>query len=293
MYTLAVLSILVVNWNTRDLLRACLKSIFAFSPEIPFEVIVVDNDSKDNSADMVTKEFPSVVLVASNKNTGYAGGNNLAFQRANGSYLLTLNPDTEFTDDSLQRAIDVMEANPTIGCLGIKQIGIDGRIQRSVRGFPTPLGIFGDVSKLGPRLGGILDSYRKSQFDYEKFQRAEQPMGTFLLFRRTALEAVGDAKRPMDPAFPIFFNEVDLLYRLNLAGWPCYYTPDAQVKHYGGESTKQVRKSMIWESHRSLVRYLRKHSGTGIQKVGLPFLFAVIYVAAFIRARGFDAGFRP
>ncbi|AIE86958.1 glycosyltransferase family 2 protein [Fimbriimonas ginsengisoli] len=288
-----MLSILVVNWNTRDLLRACLSSIERHPPSEEFEVVVVDNASSDGSADMVRSEFPNAILVASDKNTGYARGNNLAFERATGDHLLTLNPDTEFVDDSIDKAIAFLDAHPKAGCVGIRQVGLDGNTQNSVRGFPTVLGILGDVTGLGKRLGGAWDSYRLSRFDYENSGPAPQPMGTFLLFRREALAAAGDPSSPFDERFPIFFNEVDLLYRMKQAGWECLYAPDARILHYGGESTKQVRKSMIWESHRSLVRYLQKHHGTGLMRVGLPFLAAAIYSAAFFRARGFDAGFRP
>lgn len=293
-----MLSILVVNWNTRDLLKNCLFSISAHAPHCPYEVIVVDNASSDGSVEMARAEFPpdsfpEIKLVAMDANTGYAKGNNIAFDAASGDFLLTLNPDTEFVDDSLDTILGVMAAFPSIGCVGVKQIGLDGDVQRSVRGFPTVLGILGDVTKLGSRLGGVLDSYRLSRFDYDVEQDAPQPMGTFLLFRRQALADVGDPCRPFDERFPIFFNEVDLLYRLSQAGWRCLYTPSARILHHGGESTKQVRKSMIWESHRSLLRYLRKHHGTGWGRLGLPFLSAMICTAAFVRARGTDAGFRP
>jgi len=288
-----VLSILIVNWNTRDLLADCLRSIQAHPPTRPFEIVVVDNASSDGSAEMVRQEFPEVILIASPVNTGYAKGNNNAFAVAKGDLLLTLNSDTAFLDDSLDRAADILEAHPKAGCLGVKQVGIDGAVQQSVRGFPTVLGIFGDVSGLGAKLGGTWDAYRLARFDYRQEQTAPQPMGTFLMFRRAALAAIGDPAKPFDEEFPIFFNEVDLLYRLKKAGWDCLYTPNASIKHYGGESTKQVRKSMIWESHRSLVHYFRKHRGTGLGRVGLPFLAAGIYAAAFVRARGFHAGFRP
>lgn len=289
-----MLSVLIVNWNTRDLLRACLRSIREHAPRAPYEVIVVDNASTDGSADMVRAEFPEVRLVASALNGGYAAGNNMAFEVAKGDYLLTLNPDTEFLDDSLDRALRTLGEHPDYGCLGIKQIGTDGKIQRSVRGFPTMLTLFGEVTGLGRLFSnGRLGAYRLARFDYEREQPAPQPMGTFLLFRREALAAIGDPRHPFDETFPIFFNEVDLLYRLNEAGWPCLYTPNARILHHGGESTKQVRKSMIWESHRSLVRYLRKHYGTGLRAVGLLMLSAVVYAAALIRAKGYDAGFRP
>ena len=289
-----MLSILIVNWNTRDLLRVCLQSITDHKPQVPYEVIVVDNASSDGSSEMVRAEFPSVVLIASATNTGYAAGNNLAFAAAKGDVLLTLNPDTQFDDDSLDRSLGLLLSRGDTGCIGVRLIGLDGRTQASVRGFPTAVGIFGDISGLGRRLPrSRLDSYRLSAFDYEHERTAPQPMGTFLMFRREALAAIGNPYHPFDESFPIFFNEVDLLYRLHQARWQCRYYPDAHVIHHGGESTKLVRKSMIWESHRSLLRYFQKHHGTGIARLGLPFLAALIYAAAFARAKGYDAGFRP
>ncbi|MHB8635803.1 MAG: glycosyltransferase family 2 protein [Fimbriimonadaceae bacterium] len=287
------MSIVIVNWNTRALLGACLASIRRLPDTLEREVIVVDNASRDNSVAMVKADYPEVVLVTPESNLGYAAGNNAGFALAKGEFILTLNPDTEFIDDSLNRALDIFGADPHAGALGAKQIGPDGEIQRSVRGFPSFAGIFGDVTGLGRRFPrGKLDSYRLSAFDYEKLQMAPQPMGTFLLLRRTALDESGDAQAPFDVRFPIFFNEVDLLLRLKLRGWHCLYAPDVRIKHHGGESTKQVRKSMIWESHRSLARFLWKHRSGPLAALGLVPLAAFIYMAAFVRARGYDSGFR-
>ena len=286
-----MLSILIVNWNTRELLRACLGSIFAFPPQDEFEVIVVDNASKDDGAAMVEAEFPAVRLVRSDRNEGYAKGNNMAFELARGDWLLTLNPDTEVFEGTLDRAIEALSANPDSGALGARLVLPDGSTQRSVRGFPSVLGVVGEA--LGLTRFGAFGNYALPDFDYESEGPAPQPMGTFLLFRRSALEAIGDPKRPFDEAFPIFFNEVDLLERMAQAGWPCLYSPDVRVLHHHGQSTRQVRKAMIWESHRSLVRYLRKHSGPAQRWLVLPCFAAVAYVAAFVRARGYYAGFRP
>lgn len=257
------------------------------------QVIVVDNLSSDGSAEMVKRDFPGVTLIEPGANTGYAKGNNLAFEKAQGEWLLTLNPDTEVQSTTLQSAIDVLAANPKYGALGAKQIGTGGEVQSSVRGFPSILGIFGDATGLGklfPRSN--LGSYRLLQFDYSKEGDAPQPMGTFLLFRREALAAVGDPKGPFDEDFPIFFNEVDLLFRLREAGWPCLYSPHVQLLHHHGASTRQVRRSMIWESHRSLIRFLKKHTRGLRRAVAVPLTSAFILTAAFIRARGFSAGFR-
>ena len=288
-----MLSVLIVNWNTRELLRACLSSIRANPPQEPLEIFVVDNDSKDGSAQMVQDQFPEVTLVMPRVNTGYAKGNNIAFARAKGDWLLTLNPDTEVEAGTLQAAIDKLIENPTYSVLGVKQIGPEGETQLSVRGFPTFWGILGDVTGLGTRFPGTkLDSYRLTAFDYDQEQPGPQPMGTFLLFRRSALERAVDPRAPYDESFPIYFNEVDLLYRLDRAGFPCLYTPSVRILHHHGSSTRQVRRNMIWESHASLVRFLRKHYATPWNRLGLAILSFVIYVAAFIRARGYSAGFR-
>lgn len=117
-------------------------------------------------------------------------------------------------------------------------------------------------------------------------------MGTFLLFRREAIEAlVPDLTKagPFDESFPIFFNEVDLLCRLKDAGWSTVYAPSVRILHHGGEGTRQKRKDMIWESHRSLIRYFQKHHPSA----ALPFLKLLVYLGAFIRAKGVYAGFRP
>ncbi len=288
-----MLSVLIVNWNTKDLLRACIESIRQFPPNEPLEVIVVDNFSSDGSAEMVRERFPDVQLIDPGKNTGYAAGNNLAFERASGQWLLTLNPDTEMVEGTMNNALRILKTYPEYGALGIKQVGADGSIQNSVRGFPSFLGVVGDLSGLGKLFKKTkFNSYRLADFDYELEQPAPQPMGTFLLFRREALEAVGNPKKPFDEQFPIFFNEVDLLYRLDRAGWRCLYTPGASIKHLGGESTKQVRKSMIWESHKSLMRFFEKHYRTPWTAPFLPLMRGVIYLGAFIRARGRHDGFQ-
>ncbi len=286
-----MLSILIVNWNTKDLLLACLSSIQRFAPSVPHEVIVVDNASKDGSAEMVRQEFPSVSLLEPGANTGYAKGNNLAFAVAKGEMLLTLNPDTEFSDGSLQLAVEEFLKHPNHGCHSIKLVSPDGTAQRSVRRLPTLTGVLVDVLGIGSLFSSV--SYKFDSFNYNKSGDAPQPMGTFLMFRRKALEAVGDPKKPFDEHFPIFFNEVDLLKRLNDAGWPCRYFAGASVLHYHGASTKkQAKKAMVWESHKSLVRYFWKHQH-GIGRLLVPCVALAAYAAAFVRARGYSAGFRP
>jgi GT2 family glycosyltransferase len=307
----AMLSVLIVNWNTKDLLLKCLDSLIEHPPECDMEVVVVDNASSDGSAEALDEWQQNWIdstyqsdrshrssspgslafyLIRSTTNTGYARGNNIAFEQAKGEWLLTLNPDTEVFAGSLQRALDTLARREDCGALGARQVSVDGSTQRSVRGFPSLSGILGAL--IGVRTG-VLGSYELAEFDYDTEQLCPQPMGTFLLFRREALTTVGPIQQPFDERFPIFFNEVDLLYRLKKAGWNCVYDPHVRVLHHGGESTKQIRPKMVWESHRSLIRYLKKHALRWWNAPIYGIVFAVIWLGALARTRTIDVGFRP
>ncbi|MCS6918532.1 MAG: glycosyltransferase family 2 protein [Fimbriimonadales bacterium] len=251
------LSICIVNWNTRELLRACLQSLYRCPCAEPFEVIVVDNASADGSAAMVCAEFPQATLIANPENLGYARGNNQAIARAQGEFVLLLNPDTEAFPDTLNRAVAFLRAHPEAGAVGAKQLFPDGRVQPSVRGFPTPANLLYEVSGLARlfphsrKLGG----YRMRWFDYNQTAEVDQPMATFLMTRRAVIAQVG----LMDEDFPLFFNDVDWCYRIKQADWKIYYVPEVEILHHGGASTKQVRLSAIRESHRALERFYQKH----------------------------------
>jgi hypothetical protein len=251
------LSVAIVNWNTRDLLLEALASIYNAPPAFPFEVIVVDNASADGSAAAVAARFPQVCLLANTENAGYAQGNNQAIEKARGEYVLLLNPDVILPPGGLERAVAFMDSHADAGALGVRQVHPDGRLQRSVRGFPTPLAVLWELvglSRLLPR-SPVFGAYRMTGFDYAHVTEVDQPMGTFLLIRRAVLDQIG----PLDLAFPIFFNEVDWCLRCKRAGWKIYFTPEVEIVHYGGASTAQVGAAMAWESRRGLLRFYQKH----------------------------------
>ncbi len=252
-----VLSIVIVNWNTRDYLRRCLASIQAHSQEVEHEVIVVDNASPDGSADMVRSEFPDAHLIANTDNKGYAEGNNQGMEIARGRYLLLLNPDVEVKPGSLDALLSFAERHPDAAAVGCRLVGEDGLIQRSLRSFPEPWGVlfeYTKLSKLFPR-NRRLASYRMTWFDYDREIEVDQPMGSCLLLLRKAVSDVGMFAQE----FPIFFNEVDWLYRAKQKGWRIYFTPSAEVIHAGGASTRQRRPAMVRESHRSMKLFYHKH----------------------------------
>lgn len=281
-----MLSVVLVDWKTRDLLRASLASLFRYPTDEPTQVIVVDNDPQGGAASSARSEFPDVIVVEPGTNTGYARGNNLGFAQARGDWILTLNPDTEVFEGTLDAAIACLKRWPTAGAVGARLVLPGGETQRSVRGFPTPANLLSEAVGLGRALPGTrFDAYRLRRFDYETEGPAPQPMGTFLIYRRAALVQVGDPSAPFDESFPIFFNEVDLLHRLAQVGWHAVYCPDARVLHHHGSSTKQVRPAMTWESQQSLVRYLAKHYGRSVSAPLIPLVAATAWCSALARSR--------
>ena len=250
--TWRVLSVLIVSWNTRDLLRACLASLQLYLGKIQHEIIVVDCASDDDSAPMVAREFPSVQLTSSAQNLGFARGNNLAFGQSKGNFVWLLNPDTEVFEGAAETLMSFLELHPKAGGVASALIDArDGGFQKSCRTFPTPAALWCEatgLARLFPR-SKRFGFYKMGWFSHRTRRRVEQPMASSFLLRRAAIESSGGL---FDERFPIFFNDVDLCWRLIQNGWQIWYEPGAKVLHWGGASTKQRRAEMIAESHRAL-----------------------------------------
>jgi len=251
------LSIVIVNWNTRELLLGALKSIYDALPSFPFEVIVVDNASADDSVEGVARGYPDVRLIANLENLGYAKGNNQGFEASSGEFILLLNPDVVLPPGGLEKAVCLLEARKDVAALGVRLVDPDGTVQRSVRGFPTPAAVLFEatgLSRLFPN-SRTFGAYRMGWFGCDVEAEVDQPMGTFLLIPRKAIDEVG----LLDERFPIFFNEVDWCCRAKQKGWKILFSPIVEVVHYGGSSTKLVSARMAWESRNSLLAFYRKH----------------------------------
>lgn len=271
-----VLSIVIVNWNTRDYLRQCLTSIAENPTQAEYEVIVVDNASPDDSAGMVRAEFPDVQLIANTENRGYAEGNNQGTDVARGRCVLLLNPDVQVKPGALDALLDFTESHPDAAAVGCRLVGKDGRVQGSLRSFPEPWGVlfeYAKLSKLFPR-NRRLASYRMTWFDYDREIEVDQPMGSCLLLSRQAIQDIG----MFAEEFPIFFNEVDWLYRAKQKGWKVFFTPAAEVIHVGGASTRQRKPAMVRESHRSMKLFYGKHYRARIPAPVYWFIIAAISV---------------
>ncbi|MEI6633810.1 MAG: glycosyltransferase family 2 protein [Chlamydiota bacterium] len=253
------LSLVVVSWNSSPYLRGCLSSIPAGAGKLSFEVFVVDNASRDGSADLVRAEFPSAHLIANTVNRGFAAANNQGLRLATGRYALLLNPDTRVHEGALERLAAFMDGNPDAGACGPLLLNEDGSVQHAARRFPTFGFAFGSKTVLG-RLGFFRRSYDRVKMRGERFDEAmevDQPSGAALFLRRSVLDRVG----LLDEGYFIFFEEVDLCRRIRDAGCRIVLRPEARITHYGGRSRRQNRAAVILPGARSLLRYFRKHEG--------------------------------
>lgn len=272
-----MLSICIVSWNTRDLLRKCLRAIQAYPPTGEYEVIVVDNASPDGSAQMVSEEFPAVRLIANSDNCLYAAGTNQALDVARGDVLL-LNPDTQVGEDCVQRLVEFLQATPEAGAVAPQLRWPTGQIQSSCRAFPTPGVLLPDMVGLA-RFIPSWGRYRMAGFDHTTLCEVDQPMASALLIRREAMKHIGK----IDEGFPMFFNDVDLCLRLKMAGWRVFFLPDAVAIHHHGASTTQRKRAMIAQSHESLVRFYHKHYWRRTGAVGYTAVLALAGLAKYAR----------
>ncbi len=252
------LSIIIVSWNTKDLLQKCLHSIYLHQADLSLEVYVVDNNSSDQTVEMIRNDFPQVKLISNNLNFGFAKANNQAAKVAKGDYILLLNPDTEISPNSLSKAINYLKTHPNCGVLGAKLLNYDKTIQPSVRNFPTIWPIFLMLIKAPKFFKHLnsIDHYLKIDLDYTKIQSVDQVMGAFMMMSREKFKQIGY----LDERFFIWFEEVDLCYRFKKSGQVVIYNPEIEIIHYGGQSFAQagvIKKQFLF--FKSACRYFLKN----------------------------------
>ncbi len=253
------LGIVIVNYNTRDLLRDCLRSVYASKGTLSFEVYVVDNRSPDGSAEMVRMEFPQAILIANDSNRGYASANNLALRRCQGRYALLLNPDTVLPEDALLKSEEFMDAHPEAGVMGPKLVRQDGSLDLAGRrSFPTPQVAFYRLSGLSKLFSNSprFNQYNLNYMNPDELREIDAVCGAFMFLRQAALHQAG----LLDEGFFAFGEDLDLCYRIKVHhGWKVYYNPAVCVLHYKGEAMKQRSYAMTIEFYKAMWRFHRKH----------------------------------
>jgi len=232
------LSIIIVNYKVRELLRQCLQSLAGAGCEI----FVVDNASKDGSVEMVQEEFPEVTLIASDENLGFAKANNLAIKESSGRYLLFLNPDTTVPPETLPEMIKLMDKNPRVGVATcFVELASGGMDLDCHRGFPTPwvsFCHFSGLAKLFPR-SRIFGQYHQTWKDLTKTHEIDSCCGAFMIVRRTAMEEVG----VWDEDFFFYGEDLDWCYRFQEKGWKIVFYPHVKIIHHKGASSGMKKSS--------------------------------------------------
>jgi len=256
------LSIIIVSWNVRELLRACLSSIDSARTlemhALSIEVIVVDSCSGDESQVMVKNEFPWVRLFAQKENVGFPKGNNIGLREAKGRTILLLNPDTEIIGDALQRMVKYLDENSGVGAVGAQLLNPDGSVQSSKRRFPTlALAAFEStwLQSLAPR--SLLRHYYIEDGPANATMEVDWLVGACIAVRKEVIENVGR----LDEAYFMYSEELDWCRRIKGAGWRIVYLPSAKILHHIGKSSQQAVTERHINFQRAKLRYFRKFHG--------------------------------
>jgi N-acetylglucosaminyl-diphospho-decaprenol L-rhamnosyltransferase len=262
------LGIVIVNWNTHDLLKKCLETVMESQGDSTYKVVVVDNASTDDSAEMVRKHFPDVELIVNESNGGYSYGNNVGL-RALGyraaadvgpdapRYALLLNSDTEVPSDTFQKMIEFMDSRPEVGIAGPQILLKDGSLDLACRrSFPTPTVAFyhfSGLAKLFPKSKRFAQ-YNMTFADQHKEIEVDSVVGAYMQLRK---EAINDAGL-LDEIFFMYGEDLDWAYRIKEAGWKVVYYPEATILHLKKASTRKSKKAQF-EFYRSMLIFYRKH----------------------------------
>ncbi len=231
---------------------------------------------------MVQSEFPTVALTANRENVGFSAANNQALRESRAPFALLLNPDTEVQPGALGALLAVFADEPRAGAAAAQLLLPDHSIQPSCRSFPTPAPLLYEalgLARLFPH-SETLGRYRMTYWGYDTRRRVDQPMASALALRRAALDEIG----LLDEDFPLYFNDVDLCYRLHRAGWQIIFEPKARVLHHHGQSTRQARPAAILDSHRGLIRFYRKHYRGNIGWLGYTAVTLCAWLTMYPRA---------
>lgn len=281
------ISIIIVNYNVKDFLYQCLKSIFESSHSLKIETIVIDNNSSDGSVAFLEPLFSNVRFVKLNENIGFGKANNFGFKIATGKYYLLLNPDTVIGEKTLQTMFDYMEQNNEVGISGCKILNPDGTFQLACRrGFPTPWAsfckLFG-LQKIFPK-SKIFAQYNQTFRSIDETYYIDSIMGAFMFIRKEVIDQIGG----FDPDYFMYGEDIDLCYRSAKAGWKTAFVHTTSIFHYKGESTKRSSIDEIKHFYEAMGIFARKHYSKFIWfflflKLGIYIRSALAYLNKNIR----------
>lgn len=257
-----VLSVIIINYNVKLLLRECLDSVVTAIEAIESEVFIVDNASTDDSIKFLQPLFPHFHFIENQINTGFAKANNQALALTTGKFILFLNPDTLVPPDCFNKCISFMNQHADAGALGVRMInGKNEFLKESKRGFPSPmvsLWKMTGITGLFPH-SPVFAKYYLGHLDENKINKVDILSGAFMFVRKKVLDITGG----FDERFFMYAEDIDLSYRITKAGFNSYYFPDVTIIHYKGESTKKDIK-YIKQFYLAMSQFVRKHYGRGL-----------------------------
>ncbi len=252
------LSIIIVSYNVKELLKQAVDSLLTAAKNIDFEFFIVDNASKDGTVEMVKDLYPQIYLIANQKNVGFAAANNQAMILANGVYVLIINPDTITQPDVLVRSVELMDNRQDLGGLGVRMLDGGGKyLPESKRGLPTLWAAFCKLSGLYylfPK-SKTFNQYYLGWVNELENSEVDVLCGAFMLLRNSSLKNIGF----FDESFFMYGEDIDLSYRLKLAGYRNYYFPEVSITHFKGQSTKKFSINYLKNFYGSMFIFARKH----------------------------------
>jgi N-acetylglucosaminyl-diphospho-decaprenol L-rhamnosyltransferase len=248
------LAIITVSTSEAHWLRPCLSTVFAHMGEVSADVVVVDNESRDNTAELVATEFPGARVVRS-RNHGFSHANNRGLMTCDARYVLFLNPDTEIVEGTFEELVRAMDARPTVGLIGVRQVTPDGRLDATIRRFPNALRALGDAvaAERLPRRPRWLGERELDRSLYDREVACDWTSGSFMLARREAIESAGF----LDERYFMYSDETDFCRRIKSAGWEIRHLPSMTILHHEGKAG--IKPSIESLEASSRMRYARKH----------------------------------
>lgn len=244
-------SIVIVNYNVKDLILTCIRSLYQFCGNAgDFEIIVIDNQSIDGSCQAIRTEFPGVILIENSENEGFPKANNQGFSIAKGDYIFMLNPDTEFQENSIEKLRQFLEDNKTVGIVAPGLLNTDGTHQSSVWRYPSLFSIFCEFHYLTSLLKrkNYLDKDFTKQFEAESFS------GAAIFFRKSILDEIGNLDETM-----FWIEDVEFCYRAVQNGIKCVYFPETKIIHHIGQSAKKNYTISISNQVFNKIKFFNKH----------------------------------
>jgi len=273
------LSIIIVSYNSSNLLEECLDSIVKYPPGQNYGVTIVDNNSTDGSQELVRKKFPEVKLITNTLNLGFAAANNMAIKSTDSDFILLLNSDCQVYENSLDEMLSFIESLPEAAVVGPKIINSDGSIQYSCRKFPSIIdaGLHSILVNIAPD-NPVSRKYKLADINREKPFEVDWVSGSCMLIRRQALLFTG----PMDEKYFMYVEDIDLCFQMWKKNWKVFYYPHAEILHHVGGSTNTSKVAASVMMQKSIFYFFRKNYKKSWKILLIPLLVVVLGLRIFL-----------